>query len=110
MLLGKSVSANFKTRKRTSVKEDESTGKTVEIKGRDIEIYNMKLLELKLKEVKVAQEEYSHFTQEQVDEIFKCAAMAANQQRIALAKLAVNVLLAVIVPLVEGLHPLNVVV
>ena len=48
----------------------------------------------KLKEtiakVKKAQEEFAKFTQEQVDEIFKAAAIAANQARIPLAKMAVN--------------------
>ncbi len=48
----------------------------------------------KLKEtiakVKKAQEEFAKFTQEQVDEIFKAAAIAANQARIPLAKMAVE--------------------
>ncbi|MBR2878413.1 MAG: bifunctional acetaldehyde-CoA/alcohol dehydrogenase [Clostridia bacterium] len=35
-----------------------------------------------------AQEIYGTYSQEQVDEIFKCAAMAANQARIPLAKMA----------------------
>ena len=38
--------------------------------------------------VKKAQEEYAKFTQEQVDKIFTAAAMAANNARIPLAKLA----------------------
>ena len=53
-------------------------------------VNDLESLELKLKDVKDAQEEYSHFTQEQVDEIFKCAAIAANRNRIYLAKLAVE--------------------
>ena len=40
--------------------------------------------------VKKAQEKFSTYTQEQVDEIFKAAALAANQMRIPLAKLAVE--------------------
>ena len=40
--------------------------------------------------VKAAQEHYAKFTQEQVDRIFKQAAMAANNGRIPLAKLAVE--------------------
>lgn len=41
-------------------------------------------------EVKNAQIEYSNYTQEQVDKIFKAAAIAANRARIYLAKLAVE--------------------
>lgn len=41
-----------------------------------------------LEKVRKAQEEYSKFTQEQVDEIFKAAAIAANSMRIPLAKMA----------------------
>lgn len=40
--------------------------------------------------VKKAQEEYAKFSQEKVDEIFMAAAMAANQMRIPLAKMAVE--------------------
>ena len=40
--------------------------------------------------VKKAQEKFATYTQEQVDEIFKFAAMAANQARIPLAKMAVE--------------------
>jgi len=47
-------------------------------------------LKQKLEQVKEAQRKFATYTQEQVDEIFKCAAMAANQQRIELAKLAVK--------------------
>ncbi|GBG00655.1 hypothetical protein Rsub_13389, partial [Raphidocelis subcapitata] len=43
-----------------------------------------------LERSKQAQDAYSKFTQEQVDVIFKAAAMAANQQRIPLAKMAVE--------------------
>lgn len=43
-----------------------------------------------LARVRRAQEEYSHYTQEQVDAIFKAAASAANSARIPLAKMAVE--------------------
>ena len=43
-----------------------------------------------LKRVKKAQEKFSTYTQEQVDKIFKAAAIAANGARIPLAKLAVE--------------------
>ena len=42
-----------------------------------------------LARIREAQKVFSTYTQEQVDRIFKAAAMAANRQRIALAKLAV---------------------
>ena len=47
-------------------------------------------LQRRLNEVRAAQREYSQFTQEQVDKIFFAAAMAANKQRIPLAKMAVE--------------------
>ncbi|RMG08959.1 MAG: aldehyde dehydrogenase family protein, partial [Cyanobacteria bacterium J055] len=47
-------------------------------------------LENLIQRVKAAQEQYSSFTQEQVDYIFKKAALAANAARIPLAKLAVE--------------------
>ena len=48
------------------------------------------LLENIIEQVKIAQEKYSTYTQEQVDKIFKYAALAANAARIPLAKLAVS--------------------
>ena len=47
-------------------------------------------LEKALKELKKAQQIYASYTQEQVDAIFKAAAIAANQARIPLAKMAVE--------------------
>ena len=47
-------------------------------------------LNSRLKKVRKAQEEYAKFTQEKVDEIFFKAAVAANKQRISLAKAAVE--------------------
>ena len=41
-----------------------------------------------LEKVRKAQEEYSKFTQEMVDEIFKAASLAANNMRVPLAKMA----------------------
>jgi len=43
----------------------------------------------KLEDMKVAQKEFAKFTQEQVDKIFFAAAMAANDARLPLAKMAV---------------------
>ena len=51
---------------------------------------SVETLEIKLKKMREAQNEYAKFTQEQVDEIFFRAAVAANQQRISLAKMAVD--------------------
>ncbi|QXM07121.1 bifunctional acetaldehyde-CoA/alcohol dehydrogenase [Crassaminicella indica] len=44
----------------------------------------------KLKEIKEAQRKFANYSQEQVDEIFRQAAMAANNARIKLAKMAVE--------------------
>lgn len=46
-------------------------------------------LEQEIKKVRKAQQEFAKFSQEQVDKIFKAAAIAANKQRIPLAKEAV---------------------
>ncbi|MCR5817257.1 MAG: bifunctional acetaldehyde-CoA/alcohol dehydrogenase [Ruminococcus sp.] len=51
---------------------------------------NVAALEEKLKEVKAAQALYAEYTQEQVDKIFRAAALAANKARIPLAKMAVE--------------------
>ena len=50
---------------------------------------SVEALEKAIAAVKLAQEEYAKFTQEQYDEIFKVCAMAANNARISLAKEAV---------------------
>lgn len=47
-------------------------------------------LEAALARVKKAQKEFSTYSQEQVDKIFKAAAIAANKMRIPLAKMAVE--------------------
>ena len=47
-------------------------------------------LEKKLSQVKEAQKKFATYTQEQVDKIFKAAAIAANMERLSLAKMAVE--------------------
>eukprot|EP00887_Chlorella_sp_A99_P006632 scaffold3.g6632.t1 len=47
-------------------------------------------LKEKLSAAKAAQEKYARFSQEQVDAVFKAAALAANQARVPLAKMAVK--------------------
>ena len=51
---------------------------------------SVEALEAKIAEVKAAQEKFATYSQEQVDKIFKAAAVAANAQRIPLAKMAVE--------------------
>ena len=53
-------------------------------------VENLETFNLALKNVKKAQEKFATYTQEQVDRIFKAAALAANNARIPLAKLAVE--------------------
>ncbi len=53
-------------------------------------VTNVEELALELKKVRAAQQKYAEFTQEQVDKIFKAAAIAANKARIPLAKQAVE--------------------
>lgn len=55
-----------------------------------MKITNLQELETLIQQVKVAQEQYATYSQEQVDHIFKQAALAANMVRIPLAKLAVE--------------------
>ena len=50
---------------------------------------SVEALERKIADVRRAQEKFSTFTQEQVDAIFKAAALAANKARLSLAKDAV---------------------
>ncbi|WP_035984843.1 bifunctional acetaldehyde-CoA/alcohol dehydrogenase [Leptolyngbya sp. KIOST-1] len=52
-------------------------------------VTNLTELETLIQQVKAAQAQYATFTQEQVDRIFRAAAMAANNERIPLAKMAV---------------------
>ncbi len=53
-------------------------------------VENAETFEKMLARVREAQKLYAAYTQEQVDEIFRAAAMAANLQRIPLAKMAVE--------------------
>ncbi len=53
-------------------------------------VRNIETLEKMLDKTKKAQLEYAKYTQEKVDEIFKAAALAANNARIPLAKMAVS--------------------
>lgn len=55
-----------------------------------MKVTNHEELNTLIQRVKAAQSKYASFTQQQVDDIFKHAALAANEQRIPLAKLAVN--------------------
>jgi acetaldehyde dehydrogenase/alcohol dehydrogenase len=53
-------------------------------------VTNLQELEDLIQRVKVAQRQYANFSQEQVDRIFKKAALAANAARIPLAKMTVE--------------------
>ena len=55
-----------------------------------MKVTNVEELKERLIEMRKAQKEFSTYSQEQVDEIFRQAAMAANNARIKLAKLAVE--------------------
>jgi acetaldehyde dehydrogenase/alcohol dehydrogenase len=55
-----------------------------------MKVTNVEELMIRIKEVREAQKKFSTYTQEQVDEIFRQAAMAANNSRIDLAKMAVE--------------------
>ena len=61
----------------------------MEIKERQI-VDNLESLEAAIARVREAQRVFAAYTQEQVDKIFKAAAMAANRARIPLARLAVE--------------------
>jgi acetaldehyde dehydrogenase/alcohol dehydrogenase len=54
-----------------------------------MKVTNIQELEKLIEQVKAAQAKYATYTQEQVDQIFKKAALAANAARIPLAKMAV---------------------
>ena len=55
-----------------------------------LRVDSIETLEEAILKVRQAQEEYSKFSQEQVDKIFQAAAIAANKARIPLAKMAVE--------------------
>jgi len=54
------------------------------------EVKDIESFEAKLAQVKEAQKKFAEYSQEQVDKIFKAAAIAANMARIPLAKMAVE--------------------
>ena len=56
-----------------------------------MKVRNAEELNKRLEKLREAQKIFSTYTQEQVDEIFRQAAMAANDARIKLAKLAVEI-------------------
>ena len=51
-------------------------------------VNNLETLQKRMAQVRAAQKEFATFSQEQVDEIFRAAAIAANNARIPLAKMA----------------------
>ena len=55
-----------------------------------MKVTNMDELLERISQIREAQKIYSTYTQEQVDEIFRQAALAANNARIKLAKMAVE--------------------
>ena len=55
-----------------------------------MKVTNAQELTARIKQLREAQKKFATYTQEQVDEIFRQAALAANQNRIKLAKLAVE--------------------
>ena len=57
---------------------------------KDFKVSDEDSLNKLLARVRAAQEKFATFTQEQVDEIFYRAALAANKARVPLAKLAVE--------------------
>ncbi|MBE6956206.1 MAG: bifunctional acetaldehyde-CoA/alcohol dehydrogenase [Ruminococcaceae bacterium] len=59
-------------------------------KTKNVPVTDQDSFQALLTRVRAAQEKYATYTQEQVDEIFKAAAMAANRARIPLAKQAVE--------------------
>ena len=54
------------------------------------QVNSIEKLQAHMNMVRKAQEKFASFSQEKVDEIFKAAAIAANQARIPLAKMAVE--------------------
>lgn len=55
-----------------------------------MKVTNPQELTKRIEQLREAQKQFANFTQEQVDEIFRQAAMAANNNRIKLAKMAVE--------------------
>jgi len=63
--------------------------KDMKTKTADI-VENVEQLRIRMEKIRKAQEIFATYSQEKVDEIFKAAALAANNQRIPLAKMAVE--------------------
>ncbi len=59
-------------------------------KNQEILVDSVEALEAKIQKVREAQKIFASYTQEQVDKIFRAAAIEANKQRIPLAKMAVE--------------------
>ena len=74
---------------KNNAKATEKKAVVTEVKDSNI-VDSVEALEAKLAQVREAQKKFSTYTQEQVDKIFKAAAIAANQARIPLAKQAVE--------------------
>ena len=53
-------------------------------------VNSVETLEKTIEKVKIAQQKFSKYSQEEVDKIFQAAAIAANQARVPLAKMAVK--------------------
>ncbi len=66
------------------MKDANATAKT------EILVDNVDALMAKIREIRAAQAKFATYTQEQVDKIFRAAAIAANHARIPLAKMAVE--------------------
>ena len=64
--------------------------KEVEVQTNEGLVHDLDSFNVMMARVKEAQKIFSTYTQEQVDKIFKAAAIAANQARIPLAKMAVE--------------------
>ncbi|MBE6851754.1 MAG: bifunctional acetaldehyde-CoA/alcohol dehydrogenase [Ruminococcus sp.] len=69
---------------RKTMKDANATAKT------EILVDNVDALMAKIREIRAAQAKFATYTQEQVDKIFRAAAIAANHARIPLAKMAVE--------------------
>jgi acetaldehyde dehydrogenase/alcohol dehydrogenase len=57
---------------------------------KEYKVDDIKTLQQKLNDIKIAQQTFSTYTQEQVDKIFLAVAREADKQRIPLAKMAVK--------------------
>ena len=75
--------------KRTEISENSVSSSAMKNEG-DIVVKDESALKLLLARVRKAQIEFSAYSQEQVDVIFKAAATAANNARISLAQMAVE--------------------